>query len=119
MRRRGEILERTFAHTLDTGGLRRSHVRGHLNVGKRALVQVAAFNLGLLMRKLFNVGKPRALQGAAAAIVAAILALLRWLVALLAHPRRDLTSRTAPGPSPAASVRCALALPEPAFTTGC
>lgn len=46
MRRRGEILERTFAHTLDTGRLRRSHVRGHPNIAKRALIQVAAFNLG-------------------------------------------------------------------------
>ena len=95
MRRRGEILERTFAHTLDTGGLRRAHVRGHVNVAKRALVQVAAFNLGLLMRKLFNVGKPRALQGAAAAIAAAILAFLRWIVAPRGHsePQSRLTYR--------------------------
>ena len=71
------------------------------------------------MRKLFKVGKPRALQGAAAAIVTAIPAFLRWLVVLMAHPSRDLASRTAPGPSTAPSVRCALARPELAFTTGC
>jgi transposase len=119
MRRRGEILERTFAHTLDTGGLRRAHVRGHVNVAKRALVQVAAFNLGLLMRKLFNVGKPRALQGHAAALAAVVLALLRWFAALVSAPSRNLASRTAPTPSTAASVRCAFARPALAFTTGC
>ena len=119
MRRRGEILERTFAHTLDTGGLRRTHVRGHTNVAKRTLIQVAAFNLGLLMRKLFNVGKPRALQGAATVIAVAILVFLRWLAALVGAASRHLASRTAHGPSPAASVRCALAQPALAFTTGC
>ena len=30
---------------------------------KRYVVQVAAHNLGLLMRKLFGIGKPRTLQG--------------------------------------------------------
>src|SRR2546428_3332642 len=29
MRRRGEYVERTFAHVYDTGGLRRPHLRGH------------------------------------------------------------------------------------------
>jgi hypothetical protein len=33
-------------------------------VTKRYLAQVAAHNLGLLMRKLFGKGKPRTLQGA-------------------------------------------------------
>jgi hypothetical protein len=39
-------------------------LRGLVNVCKRYVVQVAAHNLGLLMRKLFGIGKPRALQGA-------------------------------------------------------
>lgn len=63
LRRRGEILERTFAHCYETGGLRRLHLRGHENALKRVLVHVAGFNLSLLMRKLYRVGKPRALQG--------------------------------------------------------
>jgi transposase len=50
MRRSGEILERTFAHTLDTGGLRRSHVRGHLNIAKRALAGTR-FQHGLLVAR--------------------------------------------------------------------
>ena len=46
--------------------MRRLHVRGQKNIRKRMLVHAAAFNLGLLMRKRFGVGTPRALQGLAA-----------------------------------------------------
>jgi transposase len=46
MRRRGEYVERTFAHVYDTGGLRRVHLRGHLNILKRLIVHAGAFNLG-------------------------------------------------------------------------
>jgi transposase len=80
MRKRGELLERSFAHVLDTGGLRRSHLRGHLNIAKRTLIHVAAFNLGLLMRKCFGVGTPRGLQGRVAAAVAVMIAALAALL---------------------------------------
>jgi len=63
MRRRGEYVERSFAHMYDTGGLRRTHLRGHHNILKRLLVHAGAFNLGLLMRKAFGRGTPRGLQG--------------------------------------------------------
>ena len=63
MRRRGEYVERTFAHVYDTGGLRRVHLRGHPNILKRLIVHAGAFNLGLLMRHLFGRGTPRGLQG--------------------------------------------------------
>ena len=63
MRRRGEYLERTFAHVYDTGGLRRTHLRGHQNILKRLLVHAGAFNLGLLMRHAIGRGTPRGLQG--------------------------------------------------------
>jgi transposase len=63
LRRRGELLERPCAHLYETGGLRRTHVRGHTNVLKRLLIHASAFNLGLWMRKLFGIGTPRALQG--------------------------------------------------------
>jgi transposase len=67
LRRRGELLERPCAHLYETGGLRRTHVRGHGNVLKRLLVHASAFNLGLWMRTLFGIGTPRALQGRSAA----------------------------------------------------
>jgi len=63
MRRRGEYMERSFAHVYNTGGMRRTHLRGHRNILKRLLVHASAFNLGILMRKMFGRGTPRGLQG--------------------------------------------------------
>jgi transposase len=63
MRLRGERVERTFAHCYETGGMRRTHLRGHENILKRLVVHVAGFNLGLLMRHSTGIGKPRVLQG--------------------------------------------------------
>jgi transposase len=62
-RLRSERVERSFAHVCETGGARRSWLRGLANVTKRYLLQVAAHNLGLVMRKLFGVGTARSLQG--------------------------------------------------------
>ena len=62
MRRRGELVERSFAHLYETGGMRRLYLRGRDNIGKRLLIHAAGFNLALLMRHNFGVGKPRALQ---------------------------------------------------------
>jgi transposase len=59
MRRRAEIVERSFAHNLDRGGMRRTWLRGRENVHKRYLVHVAGHNLGILMRWLVGVGTPR------------------------------------------------------------
>lgn len=72
LRRRGEYLERTFAHLYDTGGMRRTHLRGHANILKRVLVHASGFNLGLVMRRLIGVGTPRGLQGRCAAMIAAL-----------------------------------------------
>jgi transposase len=74
-RRRGEILERPFAHLYETGGMRRTHLRGHDNILKRLLVHAAGFNLGLIMRTQFGFGTPRGLQG----FVSVLLDLLRVL----------------------------------------
>jgi transposase len=63
MRRRGEYVERSFAHVYDTGGMRRTHLRGHPNILKRLLIHASAFNLGILMRQVFGHGTPRGLQG--------------------------------------------------------
>jgi transposase len=63
LRKRGELVERPFAHCYETGGMRRTHLRHHRNILKRLLVHVAGCNLGLLMRTLFGLGTPRGLQG--------------------------------------------------------
>jgi transposase len=63
LRRRGELIERTFAHCYDTGGMRRTHLRKHNNILKRLLIHVAGANLGLLLRSAYGIGTPRGLQG--------------------------------------------------------
>lgn len=84
MRQRGELVERSFAHNLETGGMRRTHLRCHDNILKRMLVHVAAFNLSLVMRARFGIGKPRALQGRRA-LIEAILAAFEPLWSLLSR----------------------------------
>ena len=59
MRKRGEVVERSFAHVLERGGMRRTWLRGRENIHKRYLVHVAGYNLGVLMRALFGAGTPR------------------------------------------------------------
>ena len=73
-RRRSERLERPNAHLYETGGLRRTHLRGHANILKRLLVHVGGFNLGLLMRRLIGVGTPRGLQGRLRTMITLIVA---------------------------------------------
>ncbi len=69
MRRRAEIVERSFAHNLDRGGMRRTWLRGRDNVHKRYLVHVAGHNLGILMRLLIGAGTPREAAARALACV--------------------------------------------------
>jgi transposase len=74
MRRRGELIERSFAHLYDTGGMRRVHLRGKNNIAKRALIHAAAFNLSLILRLMLGVGTARQ---AADLVTALCFALLR------------------------------------------
>lgn len=79
LKRRGEILERPFAHQYETGGLRRLHVRGLKNVTKRVLLQAAAFNLALLLRSIIKAGTPRGLDEQSLTLFYAILRLFSAL----------------------------------------
>jgi transposase len=63
LRRRGELVERSFAHVYGTGGMRRTHLRKHENILKRLVIHVSAFNLSLILRRELKVGTPRGLQG--------------------------------------------------------
>ena len=76
MRCRGERIERSFAHLYDTGGMRRTHLRGHQNILKRLLIHAGGFNLGLLVRSILGVGTPRGLQGRLVAVIATLLVLV-------------------------------------------
>lgn len=79
LRKRGELLERSFQHVLDCGGARRTTLRGRGNVIKRYLIQAACANLSLLMRTLCGIGTPKQAMAAAAGLLATIIALLQHL----------------------------------------
>ncbi len=86
-KRRSELCERTFAHVCETGGLRRSWLKGLIDVTKRYVMAAAAHNLGRLLRKLTGVGKPRSLQGAGlwaalGSLLSALSSLWPWLVTM-------------------------------------
>jgi transposase len=72
---RSERAERSFAHVCETGGGRRTWLRGIVNVSKSYLGRVAAHNLGLLMLALFGIGTPRSLQAGIGLFFALIVAL--------------------------------------------
>src|SRR5262245_14342308 len=100
LKRRGELLERPFAHQYETGGLRRVHVRGLKNVAKRVVLQAAAFNLALILRSITKAGTPRGLADRQMALLRAIFVLF---LALKGH-RTDFERSSAEGdPSSLAS----------------
>ena len=85
LRRRGMHIERSFAHILDSGGVRRATLRGSQNLNKRYTIAAAAYNLSQLMRHLFGIGTPKQ---AAAAVKKGFMALLGVLQMVLQTPRR-------------------------------
>lgn len=129
MRKRGELIERPFAHMHETGRMRRTHLRHHDNILKRLLIHAAGTNLCLLMRTLVGVGTPRSLQGRRGLASLLVQALIDALVALMAWwaLRRRHLATTGASSEPEWSSwpdRLADALGSPsgvrsAFTTGC
>ena len=91
-RMRGERLERSNAHMYESGGMRRTHLRGHENIMKRLIVHAAGFNLGMLMRQVTGIGKPRRLQD----MRGLLLSLILWLGGLLRTLRPLIERPTAP-----------------------
>ena len=83
MRKRGELIERSFAHCYDTGGMRRTHLRGHKNILKRLLIHVAGFNLSLVLRKVLGLGTARGLQGLSGRALVALTCLGKALEAMV------------------------------------
>ncbi|MCU1297454.1 MAG: Transposase domain protein [Acidobacteriaceae bacterium] len=75
LRRRGEFVERSFAHCYETGAMRRGHLRGRDNILKRQLVHVGAFNLSLILRHLLGAGTPRELRNRLGRLVVRVLLL--------------------------------------------
>jgi hypothetical protein len=79
---RSERCERTFAHVCETGGGRRTWVRGQLNASKLHTLKCAAYNLGLLLRKVWGLSKPRNADAAATALFF-VFSMLLILVAMI------------------------------------
>jgi transposase len=73
LKKRGELIERSFAHCYETGGMRRVHTRGLENVLKRQLIHVGAFNLSLIFRTTLGAGTPRQLRNRRQIAIIAIL----------------------------------------------
>ena len=116
MRRRGELIERSFAHLYDTGGMRRVHLRGKDNIAKRVLIHAAAFNLSLILRRMMQAGTARQ---AADLLAALCLAFLR----LIQAENRILTTTEANPPSTRATNRLCRHQSRPSqettLSTGC
>ena len=91
---RSERWARPNAHRYDTGGMRRTHLRGHDNILTRLLVHTCGFNLGLLRRALVGVGTPRGLQGRLAAVMAVFVAF--WTLAHALWRHRETPSADTP-----------------------
>jgi len=83
LRKRGETVERSFAHVCETGGMRRIHLRGKGNILKRYQVHVAALNLGIVLRSLIGLGTPRGFQGRKTLLAHALSSLLSSMYDLL------------------------------------
>ena len=87
---RSERVERSFAHTCETGGARRTWLRGVVDVSKSYLCRAAAHNLAIIMFALFGVGTARSLQAGIAGI-AAIFACILVLWCLQLRRNRSFT----------------------------
>ena len=85
LRRRGEVVERSFAHLYETGAMRRTHLRGHPNILKRLLIHAGAFNLGLILRHQTGAGTPRGLASAITKALHSVWASLRTIIEPWTH----------------------------------
>ncbi len=92
MRKRGELIERSLAHTLESGAMRRAHLRGHGKIMMRYHLHAAAFSLGLVLRSIVGAGTPKGLaaraESAVGALAASISAPIAALIAICPPPAR-------------------------------
>jgi transposase len=77
MRKRGMYIERSFAHILDAGGMRRTTLRGRENIEKRYLIAALGYNISLMLQTLFGVGRPK--EWAAQGVGACFSRVFRWV----------------------------------------
>lgn len=76
LRKRGQHIERSFAHVLDAGGMRRATLRGLANLNKRHQIAAACYNLSQLLRRLYGIGTPKQWAASLALFLAPLLTLV-------------------------------------------
>jgi transposase len=86
---RSELTERSFAHMYETGGMRRTHLRRRTNILKRLLFHAVGFNLALLLRERYGIGKPRTLQGISEAILLLRIAIVAFWACWIESAEND------------------------------
>ncbi len=91
LRKRGQHIERSFAHVLDAGGMRRTTLRGLENLNKRHQIAAACYNLSQLLRRLHGVGTPKQWAACFWLLIVAFKALLLRLCGLWSTHRRNLS----------------------------
>jgi transposase len=91
LKKRGELVERSFAHCYETGAMRRVHLRGRENVWKRQLIHVGAFNLSLIFRQKLGAGTPRELANRSSRLIFVILCFR------IPFPRASASPQNSPG----------------------
>jgi transposase len=114
---RSERCERTFAHVCETGGGRRAWLRDTVNVHKAHLLRCAAYNLGLLLRKVWGLVKPRNAGTGAGGLVLAACALLA--IGSLYHRPGTAAFLVGVTLSVLVSLRASTAFRKPNSLTGC
>jgi transposase len=119
MRKRGELIERSFAHLYETGGMRRLYLTGRENIHKRLLIHAGGFNLSLIMRQLIGKGTPRGLQGLRFCLFSVFSALLAVYRLCAAQVAKRLPFARTGELRYAAYVVSRDSCPKRAFTTGC
>ena len=118
-RRRAEVVERSFAHLCATGGARRTWIRGLAEVGKRYLVSVMAHNLGVILRTLIGVGKPRE-WASMRALLASLRCVWSTIVAIVLDALRQIVDLAETVGRPLLGGRFSFVAAEKAATsTGC
>jgi transposase len=99
LRKRGQHIERSFAHVLDAGGLRRATLRGLENLHKRHQIAAACYNLSQLLRRLYGIGTPKQWAASFAFFFAPMLSLIiAECRSLAVHTRNLLSMSIDPAP---------------------
>jgi transposase len=113
LRKRGQHIERSFAHVLDAGGMRRATLRGPENLNKRHQIAAACYNLSQLLRRLYGVGTPKQWVARFARL---ILSLRNCLLTLrhLFEPSRSISTHSAASPTLQTLRQTLEAIPKPA-----